>query len=168
MNYFSKMVSIIRLIYSLLALVSKKKTRLSFSVQKRIFYFFNFIFSGRMKGPTIMQVNIQETNSSKDRTLIETIYTLRQWLTQDLIKLVRSVIKMLLAPTAILELAMRRSVLGKNTLRLFPLRPSSLPVMVPSLTKDCKKKTKKSTLRWCGKTDAECLVHMNERSTYKT
>ena len=45
-----------------------------------------------MKGPTIMPVNIQETNSSKDRTLIETIYTLRQWLTQDLIKLVRSVI----------------------------------------------------------------------------
>ena len=102
-----------------------------------------------MKGPTIMQVNIQETNSSKDRTLIETIYTLRQWLTQDLIKLVRSVIKMLLAPTAILELAMRRSVLGKNTLRLFPLRPSSLPVMVAQLDKRLQKKTKKCfTLVW--------------------
>ena len=45
-------------------------------------------------------------------------------------------IERLLTSGSILELAIHRCVLGKDTLRLFPIRPHSLPIVVASMTKD--------------------------------
>ena len=74
-------------------------------------------------------------------------------------------IKRLLAPNAIPELAMRRYfVLGKDSLRLFPIgTKQSTRCGVPPDEKRANT-TQKSTLRRCGYTDAECLVHKNERT----
>ena len=71
--------------------------------------------------------------------------------------------KTLLTPGSILELAMRRCVLGKDTFyTYFPLRPSSLPVAAAQHDAKLANRTPKSALRWCGY--AECLVHTDERT----
>ena len=55
-----------------------------------------------------------------------------------------------LTPGSILELAMRCCVLGKDTLCLFPLGPSSLPVVEAQPYERPTNKTQKSALRWYG------------------
>ena len=69
------------------------------------------------------------------------------------------VIERLLTPGAILELTMRRCVLRKTLYAYFPVKRSSLPVMVAQLDKGLAR-TKK---RMSYVKEAECLVHTNER-----
>ena len=62
-------------------------------------------------------------------------------------------IERLLIFGSILELAMRRSVLGKDILLLFPVRvkqSTTFVVAKPSLKKDLQQNPKKSDLRWFG------------------
>ena len=72
-------------------------------------------------------------------------------------------IERLLTPGSIPELAIRSCVLEKNTLRLFPLGSSSLPVLVALLTKDLQ--TEAETMLCVGvvRQTHECLVQTNER-----
>ena len=62
---------------------------------------------------------------------------------------------------------MRCCVLGKDTLRLFPIdAKQSIPVVVVRPDKKLRKKTNKyDALRRSGLTDAECLLHTNETET---
>ena len=63
------------------------------------------------------------------------------------------------------ELAMRRCVLEKGTLRYFSMGPSSL--LVAEAHPDAKfanRTPTKSALQWCGKTYAVYLVHTNEQT----
>ena len=61
----------------------------------------------------------------------------------------RLVIEMLLTPGSILELAKRRCLLGKNTLRLFPRVKQFTRLGGPAWQKTCIK-NQKSALCWCG------------------
>ena len=63
--------------------------------------------------------------------------------------------------------AMRRRVLGKEILRQISSRASSLPVVVTHPDERLAKRTQKILLRWCGCTDAERLIHTNERVEFK-
>ena len=56
----------------------------------------------------------------------------------------------LLTPDSIPELAMRRCVLGKDTLRSFPIGAKQYPLWWSSLTKKVQQEPKKSAVRWCG------------------
>ena len=72
---------------------------------------------------------------------------------------------MLLTPGSIPELAMRRCVLGKDTLSVFSIGPSNLPAVVDQPDEIIANRTQKMVL--CvgvGSTDAEFLVHTNERT----
>ena len=71
-------------------------------------------------------------------------------------------IKRLLTPGSILELAIRRCVRGKDTLSLFPLGPSLLPVVMFQHDKRLANRTPQNAVRWCGSVEAECLVHTIE------
>ena len=69
-------------------------------------------------------------------------------------------------PGSLLELALRRHVLGNTFYAYFPLGPSSLLVEWPILTKDLQAKPKEGALQWYGKTAAENLIHTNEQNEY--
>ena len=56
----------------------------------------------------------------------------------------------LLTPGSIPQLAMRRCVLGKDTLRYFQLMPSSLAVVEAKPDERLEKEPTKVTLRWSG------------------
>ena len=58
---------------------------------------------------------------------------------------------------AILELAMRCCVLGKDTLLLFSIRTEQ-----STRCGGIASRSQKSALRWCGLTDAEILLRANE------
>ena len=44
----------------------------------------------------------------------------------------------------------------------FPLKPRSLPALEAQPDERLAIRTQKGAVRWCGWTDAECLVHTNE------
>ena len=73
-------------------------------------------------------------------------------------------IKSFLVPGSILELAMRRCVIGKDTSLLFPNGAKQSPVVVAQPDERLETRTQKRALCWCGKADAACLVHTNERT----
>ena len=52
----------------------------------------------------------------------------------------------------------------KDTLRIFPLGPSSLPFVVGQFDERLANKTQKKAVRWCGEADVACLIHMNKRT----
>ena len=54
--------------------------------------------------------------------------------------------------------------LGETLYAYFPMGPNSLPVVVAQPDERLAKKPKKSALRWCGWTDAACLVHTNKQA----
>ena len=56
----------------------------------------------------------------------------------------------LMTPGSIPKLALRRTVLEKDPLRLFPIGKSSLPIVVAQPDKKPTNRTQKSALRWCG------------------
>ena len=61
---------------------------------------------------------------------------------------------------SILELPKRRCVLGKDTLRLFPLGPSS-PLFVEALPDErLANRTQKSALHWCDETQRAWFIEM--------
>ena len=52
------------------------------------------------------------------------------------------------------------------TITYFPLGPSSIPIVVAQPDERLANRNQKSALRWCGLTNAECLVsgfYMNKR-----
>ena len=75
-------------------------------------------------------------------------------------------VESLLALGSIPELAMRRCVLGKNSLNdIFHWAQAVSPLWWPSLTKDLQMEPKKvAALLGCGLTSTECLVHTNKQA----
>ena len=78
------------------------------------------------------------------------------------------VIERLLTPGSIPKLAMRRFVLGKDSLRFFRLGPSTLPVMVAQPDERLANRTHESALRWCSLTQSVYASEPATRTSSKT